>query len=46
VIEGCSDNYLAQYAAVGPYAILRLVWHNLRRGGSLLGREGRSASDR
>jgi hypothetical protein len=45
VIEGCSKDPLAQYAAVaGPYAPPEWVRHNLRRGVSLLQREGRLAS--
>jgi hypothetical protein len=43
VIEGCSEDPLAQCAAVaGPDALPEWVRHNLRRGVSILQREGRS----
>jgi hypothetical protein len=45
VIKGCSEDPLAQYAAVaGPYALPEWLRHNLRRGVSLLQREGRLGS--
>jgi hypothetical protein len=44
VIEGCSEDPLAQGAAVaGPYAPPGWARHNLRHGVSILQREGRSA---
>ena len=45
VIEGCSEDPLAQGATVaGPYTLPEWVRHNLRRGVSILQREGRSGS--